>query len=61
MEGSKAMDPQNERERLSAMTASMVSNSRDSCEDGAKHIRDSRKAIERSLRLLGKRFHQIDD
>lgn len=55
------MDPQNERERLSAMTASMVSNSRDSCEDGAKHIRDSRKAIERSLRLLGKRFHQIDD
>jgi hypothetical protein len=47
--------------RATAETAVATNASRDSCADTARHIENSREAIARSLRLLGKRFHQMDD
>jgi hypothetical protein len=49
------------RSRVNADSMKIISAARDSCEEGARHVAKSREAIERSLRLLGKRFHQIDD
>ena len=45
------------RDRLSAESAKVVSDSRQSCRDSAEHINSSRRAIDRSLRLLGVRYH----
>ena len=52
---------ENEREikRLSAKTRKMTTASRASCEETSEHIKSSRSAIERSLGLLGERFHQL--
>jgi hypothetical protein len=54
---------ENEREikRLSAKTRKMTTASRASCEETSEHIKSSRSAIERSLGLLGERFHRLYD
>lgn len=57
------MDPEHRKtlDRITAESITVRNAARESCVDGAKHIADSRAAIARSLRLLGKRHHQLDE
>lgn len=48
-----------DRQRCAAENASIISGFRASRDDTTAQIRSSRKLIQRSLRLLSERFHDI--
>jgi hypothetical protein len=44
---------------VSAETTRSIVNARASCEDADEHVRSSRRAVNRSLRTLGRRFFEV--
>ena len=63
LEGTRQMTSKHYEElmRISAESHELTRSAHASCQDSAEHIRQSREAIGRSLRLLGERFHNIRD
>lgn len=44
---------------VSAETTRSIVNAGASCEDADEHVRSSRRAVNRSLRTLGRRFFEV--